>query len=225
MRCRHWITACAITLLLISGCAKIPQESVELSVAVGNQIASLEQAHLALLDSFFAEKERQVEQFIQQQWAPEFNRNFFNDPQISNKWQQVSSSPDPADRTAFLNWVGPIIQQQVSKKRQQLLQPLAATERQLRRQLQQSYLQLYSMNDSITQLLSSAATVQNKRSHYQRLLGIDDNKISAKLGQVDRAVTRLLGTAEQISGEVERTESYLQSLRQLAELISAEGGG
>ncbi len=224
MKLRSWLGVFSITLLLLAGCTKIPQESVELSIAVGDQIANLEQAHLALLDSFFAEKTRQVEQFVQQQWAPEFNRNFFSNPQISSKWQQASSSADPAERTAFLNWVGPILQQKISEKRQQLLEPLAEAEKQLRRQLQQSYLQLYSMNDSITRLLDSAATVQNKRNHYQRLLGIDDRKISANLGQVNSAVAQLLGTSEQISGEVERTQYYLQSLRQLAELIRAEGG-
>jgi len=37
------------------------------------------------------------------------------------------------------------------------------------------------MNDSFTRLFSSAATLQNKRQHYQRLLGIDENKINTSL--------------------------------------------
>ncbi len=212
-----------IFLLLLGGCAKIPQESVTLSVALGNQIASLEQAHLALLDSFFSEKERQVDQFIKEEWAPEFSKIFFNNEKIRSKWEQVSNSNNPADRTAFLNWVGPVIQQKIIDKRQQLIAPLAETERQLRRQLQQSYLQAYNMNDSLTQLLSSAATLQNKQQHYQKLLGIEDSKVSEGLGQVDQAVGQLLGKAEAVSGQVERTEAYLQSLRTLATLFTGKG--
>ena len=111
----------------LGGCAKIPQESVELSIALGDQIASLEQAHLALLDSFFAAKEQQIDRFMEEQWAPEFNHNFFNAPQIKSKWQEVVTSQNPVDRDNFLQWVGMVIQQKLQEKRQQLLTPLAET--------------------------------------------------------------------------------------------------
>lgn len=204
-----------VILSLVASCAKIPQESVELSVALGDRIASLEQAHLALLDSFFAEKERQVDRFIREEWAPQFSKNFLSNPQISDKWQQISSTNDPAARQKFLEGVGPTIQQKIFERRQLLLEPLAASERQLRRQLQESYLQAYSMNDSLTQLLSSAATLQQKQQYYQRLLGIEEDKISAGLSKVDAAVGKLNNKADAVTSQVARGEAYLQLLKEL----------
>lgn len=210
-------------LLLIAGCARIPAESVELSQQLGSQIDQLEQTHMALLNSFFADKQRQVDHFIKEEWTPEFSRNFFNNPQIATKWEQVSRSADAADRQQFLNTVGPIAQQKITEKRLELLGPLNDTERQLRGQLQQSYLTARNINGSLTRLLSSAAALTQKQQQYQQQLGIDNNKFTAGLNKIDLVVAQLLDTSEAASNQADKAQAYLENLKKLRTQLTETG--
>lgn len=226
MRSRSAIILSCLFLLL-AGCVTVPQEAPVLSRQLQQQLSSLEQAHLALLDRFFAAKREQVEQFIEHSWAPAFTRNFLANEQIAAQWEQAGQNADPAAMQNFLTAIGPTIQGKIAAKRRQLTQPLDEVEQQLRQELQLSYIQARQINSDLTGLLESAARASQQQQHaeqrVEQLLNIDRSRLNAGIGQVDQALSLLLGTSDAVSGQVEQTEAYIASLRQLVQQLSKQG--
>ena len=65
-------------IFLCISCVSIPNETVELSIELGNQISSIEDSHIALLNKYFKEKRNEVDQFVMNEWAPVFTKKFFS---------------------------------------------------------------------------------------------------------------------------------------------------
>ena len=107
---RRFIAVLIAVVMSIGGCASIPPEAPELSAQLGSRISSLEAAHVRLLQEFFSEKRRRVDDFVQEVWVPIFAQEFFGDPRVDAVWQQVVQSQDPKDRLKFITLVGPKLQ-------------------------------------------------------------------------------------------------------------------
>lgn len=76
-----------LTLIVASlsmlACVSIPPEAPQLSTQLGNRIAAIEESNLTLLHRYFDRKKQDVDQFIQNEWVPEFANQFFSDPAIA----------------------------------------------------------------------------------------------------------------------------------------------
>ena len=59
MLARHFLAA---AILVLTGCAQVPKESVELASTVGSDITSIQTSHVALIKLYFDDKEAQVSQ-------------------------------------------------------------------------------------------------------------------------------------------------------------------
>ena len=59
----------------LGGCATVPKESVELSKEVGKGIAESQRSYTGLLNTYFASKKQQVDQWIENEYLPEYLSN------------------------------------------------------------------------------------------------------------------------------------------------------
>ena len=59
----------------LGGCASIPRESVELSKEVGMGIAESQRSYTGLLNAYFASKKQQIDQWIENEYLPEYLSN------------------------------------------------------------------------------------------------------------------------------------------------------
>jgi hypothetical protein len=59
----------------LGGCASVPKESVELSKEVGRGIAESQRSYTGLLNTYFAAKKQQVDQWIENEYLPEYLSN------------------------------------------------------------------------------------------------------------------------------------------------------
>jgi len=59
----------------LGGCASVPKESVELSKEVGKGIAESQRSYTGLLNTYFTSKKRQVDQWIENEYLPEYLSN------------------------------------------------------------------------------------------------------------------------------------------------------
>ena len=203
----------ALILTLLSACASVPRESADLSIELGKRISAIKKAHVALVDKYFDEKRSRVDEFIEELWVPEFAATFFANQQIADMWHGIVQSGDTADRLAFIVTLGPKLQTRINAKRKELVKPLDETEKKIIQQLNDSYSQARSINNSITSFLVSAVEVGESRNRYLEMIGGSDEKMVAALDQVDAAVDTLLSTAEQVADIETMTESYYQHLK------------
>jgi hypothetical protein len=196
----------------LGGCATIPNEAPELSTELGVRLSALEAAHVRLLEEFFAEKRRRVDEFVQEVWVPIFAQEFFADPEIENVWSQVVRSSDPRDRVEFIVRVGPRLQSKINQKRVELIQPLDALEDAVRKKLKTEYDHARAINNTLTAFLHSAAKVDENRRRYLEMVGIADQALDEFVSETDRAVSALVGGARKAERLAADADKYRQSL-------------
>lgn len=200
-------------VLVLTGCVSIPPEAPELSGQLGARISSLESAHVRLLEAFFFEKRRKVDDFVQEVWVPVFAQEFFDDPKIDAVWKQVVQSQDPKDRLIFITLVGPKLQQKINRKRIELIQPLDELEATIKNKLKSEYDQTRAINTTLTAFLQSASKVEENRKRYLDMIGITDNVVEKFVNETDQAVSDLVDTARNIEDRAPDADKYREKIK------------
>jgi hypothetical protein len=210
---KHLLRIFLALTLFGAGCAAIPPEAPELSAQLGARLSSLEAAHVRLLEEFFMEKRRRVDEFVQEAWVPHFAREFFGDPQIDAVWRQVVQSQDPQDRLRFITLVGPRLQAKINRKRLELIQPLDELEATIRNRLRSEYDQTRAINSTLTAFLHSASKIEENRKRYLDVAGITDSTIDQVVDETGQAVSELADAARSIEERVKDAEKYRDKIR------------
>ena len=206
-------------VVTMPACVTIPREAPELSMQLGSRIAAIEKAHFTLLHKYFNDKRNKVDDFIMEEWVPEFTRQFASDPNIERLWAEIVSSDNKKDRQEFLVRLGPKLQVKINSKRLELIKPLDDAERLLEQTLQEEYQQAIAINNSLTSFLVSAAKVDENRRRYMDLAGVTDQKMSMIIDKIDSGVGTLLDKAHQVSGKEEKTKKYLDQINSVLEAV------
>ena len=211
------IARVSIPLVLFAallGCAAIPPEAPELSSQLGSRISAVEMAHSRLLTDFFNEKRRRVDEFIQQQWVPVFAGEFFNDPKIESRWDQLVTGNDSNERLKFIVLVGSKLQAKINTKRVELIQPLDELERSVVLKLKAEYDNMRAINNTLTAFLHSASKLEENRKRYLEIVGISEKRTEDFINETDRAVSTLVDAAH-VDGKLDAEEFK----EKIAELI------
>jgi hypothetical protein len=204
-----------VIIFLLAGCATIPGEAPELSAELGNRISTLEEAHFNLLHKFFDEKRNQIDEFIEEEWVPEFAEQFFANPAIERAWAEIVRSGNKQDRLEFIVRLGPKLQSRINSKRMELIKPLEDAERLIEQHLRDEYQQSRAINNSITSFLASAAKVDENRRRYLEMVGVKDQQVANVVDKVDSAVGSLVDKARELPDKQKRVEKYLDKVSEV----------
>ena len=208
-----------LTLIVASlsmlACVSIPPEAPQLSTQLGNRIAAIEESNLTLLHRYFDRKKQDVDQFIQNEWVPEFANQFFSDPAIARVWNQVVASGNSEDRLKFILKTSPKLQQRINQKRVELIQPLELLEQRIETNLTADYAQAKAINNSITGFLLSASKVVENRDRYLEMAGVSNDEITQMIDKTDSIVSDLLVKSKDLQGKIAKGEEYLQKINEL----------
>ena len=208
-----------LTLIVASlsmlACVSIPPEAPQLSTQLGNRIAAIEESNLTLLHRYFDRKKQDVDQFIQNEWVPEFANQFFSDPAIARVWNQVVASGNSEDRLKFILKTSPKLQQRINQKRLELIQPLEILEQRIETKLTADYAQAKAINNSITGFLLSASKVVENRDRYLEMVGVSNDEITQMIDKTDGIVSDLLVKSKDLQGKIDKGEEYLQKINEL----------
>ncbi len=211
-----------VICLFFVGCVSVPPQAPKLSEEIGLRINSIEDAHLNLLHNFFENKRQIVDDFISDEWLPLFAKNFFDNQQISQAWDEIVQSGNKEERLKFIVLLGPRIQSKINDKRQELIQPLDDLEAEVRKKITMEYNQVKSANNAITSYLVSASKVDENRQRYLDMFGITENKIDGVLTEVDGFVEKLVKGGETVLNPEKKTTEYLEKLLELTKTIKTE---
>jgi hypothetical protein len=208
-----------LVIVMLVGCVSIPPEAPQLSTELGKRISAIEDSNITLLNRFFDQKRREVDQFIEDEWVPEFAEQFFSNRKVSSAWDTIVRENDKKQRLIFLIKTGPRLQNKINQKRLELIQPLDDLERRIEKQIRDEYAQARAMNNSITSFLLSASKVAENRNRYLEMVGVGDAKIGKIIDETDDAVTDLLGKAGDVKDKVNRAEEFLNKVRSIRDSI------
>lgn len=191
------------------GCASIPKEGSELSSELGNRISAMEQAHLALVHRYMDLKRKRIEEFITNEWIPIFAESYLSKPDIKKMWDKVNRDGKAEDKLKFFTIVATEAQEEISKKRLELITPFDEAERLIERKLKDEYAQIRAMNAALTGLLASASEVADAQGTMLRSFGVKDERLARLMSGIDEAVASL-DKVESITQRYENIKSEIK---------------
>lgn len=191
-----------IVTVLFFGCAKIPVESVQLSDALLREGTRMHNINIAVINDLFHEKKKNVNDFIEQDYLPEYVKNYTDGLTIKNY---------DADSIQLILLA---ILPEINQRRDAMIQALDDQRVKLISQLNNEYAAYYDASNTIHSLLQSAADVDAERAalndHIRQLSGekIDLNQVEHSLdsfiakagssGSIDGAISELDNSMNEI---------------------------
>lgn len=151
---------------LITSCAKIPIQSVDLIDAIQKEGERMHQINISLVNSVFEKKKEQVDNFVQNNYAPNFANEVIN--RIS------SDSIVKSDLIEFLSYSLPIINGQ----REKMYNSLEDAKNVLINDLHKDHIAFQNACEELKKLLISAVKVDEEREKLLRITStFSNNKI------------------------------------------------
>lgn len=195
------ILPCA--LLVATGCAQVPKQSVTLANTVGRDLTEVHRAHRALAELLYARMRADVNEFVDEVYAPyqiqksiaEYQELFVT---AINDAAQPDSGPE-AQRTllgVFEIYLEEV-RRDVEDYRSRLLTPLREQEAELLARIDQSYGNIHYANSIVVGHLASVVEVHDTQNEL--LAEIDPEFVDLR----DKVGTSLSGLSGKISGVLE----------------------
>jgi hypothetical protein len=209
----------ALALLPCLRCASIPAAAPELSSELGKRIDAIQISNIALLHSFFDLKKANVATFIQEKWVPILSEEVIKDPKFQELNKAVVAENTIEAQMKFASMLGAELQKKANQKRAELFMPLEDLEGRIEEELRNEYAQARAINNSITSFLISAAKVAENRERYLAQVGIKGESVDSAIDTVNDAVSELLAVADKAETTAEKTQRYLDKLKNIKELL------
>lgn len=216
-RARIWALCCALNIM--SACASVPQEAVELSYLVGRDMAALQQSYDLLIEQRFEDYRAQRIAYLENIWAPAFIAEWIKDGRlidsargvvVYNESQDEYVAPTPGREqqqliSTIYGWSDAAIFE-INDKRASLLDPLDEQERQIRREARAAFDQLIQANAYITAHLNSIREVQDLQTQALEALGVEDvvSSLNESLVKVSNSARDGLDAIRKADGHVDR---------------------
>jgi methyl-accepting chemotaxis protein len=80
-----------ITVVAVGGCVSSPPQTIELADVVAEQSAALERSHRDVVRAYFDQLEASIDDFIDNQWIPDFLSRAVASEQVQNELEAVQA--------------------------------------------------------------------------------------------------------------------------------------
>ncbi|MFB4204705.1 hypothetical protein ACEZHJ_12930 [Arhodomonas sp. KWT2] len=212
--CRAWGVGLLLSaLVLMAGCAQVPQESVELSNTVGRDLEELHRAHRAMVNLHFDEQVQRVNEFIDQTYRPAFIEQFAKEFGLADNVEVIVAS-DPDKLLPVMTRFVQVATQRIEKKRRELLEPIQAQRQEVLTALEDSYRKVQSAQAVVTGHLASVRKVREMQTEALAEAGLEDlpQRVSSATARVSGGVDDLVERGRDIEGKTEDIVARIQEL-------------
>jgi len=197
--------------MVLSGCASMPHESVQLSAEIGTRIVESREAHLALIRQYMAEKRARVNDFIAKEWIPEYARQVFQQESVIKEWNRVARTDDSSERLEFITGLSERLQQRINDRREKLLAPIDRLERLMLQRIGNHYDELIAANATLTTFLDSSVKLKERQ---QKALAFTqaDERLTKYMELADELVETIIAVKDGYEVNKERIDKIIESL-------------
>lgn len=183
----------ATVLLILSACASVPKESVDMSAKLDRQIFALQRANVSLITQVYEDKERQMTEYLDSVWFPAYLNRLFGKQEIQDLWNMAVESEDMSVRTEVTAFITREAIERYNEEKDFLLSPIVAERDFMIAIHSTEYDKAREMNDAIGRLLESQYEV---RSAYYRMLPEGhaerlDSALHNSLGRLDSRLRQI----------------------------------
>lgn len=207
----NWLFA-LLTATLLSSCASVPKEVVELSYITGKDIQSIQSSYTTMITQFYDGLRDQRRDYLDNKWFPRFLHNWRDDGRLidvvkgnviysEERNDFIPTPPGTSEQQKFQNlsdWVNEAIFA-YERKEQELFSPLNEEEAQLLVQVNESFERLIRANATVTAHLNSLNQLQQAQDEAFAALGIENirNEITVTLSNASKRAKEALDKIEE----------------------------
>lgn len=191
------------TVIILSGCASIPQESVTLNKEIATGITSIHESNIRFINQYFEIKHSQIDKF-----EKEAIDNFFN------KIAAATTKPGAPPLGAQVLYKIKEKVEAIHAKGIKFKAELDTSKNLIIEKLQSEYNLIISANSSITGLLQSAVDVDKaKNDGLSKVKDLSDGKIDLTYidSKVDDYLAKLGSSSSRTSSLIETIQESLNS--------------
>ncbi len=172
-----WAFACAI---ILSGCAQVPKESVELSATLGRDLQEVQQSHRRSVDLLFDRDVERVSSYIENVATPVFISAAIKavGPAVAQSLADATKPTATAEeqKRAFERMTKMVkeVTDKLAKQRKELIEPLEEARKETLAELDRAYAELQRANTVVTAHLASVVKVHSLQDDLLAKAGLKD---------------------------------------------------
>ena len=201
-------------ITLMTSCAVVPRESVELSATVGRDVVNVYQAHKKLATILFTRMKKDVNTFVNDVYAPyQIGRLLEMDFADANsgEFESMTGSIIAAAKNSsdfdkqkqaigFMKDFVSVVYEEVETYRKILLAPIEKQELEVMAAIDRSYNQIIYANSIVTGHLASVRKVHDAQEEILNKFGVENLSIETvqKLSDYSVGVDKILKNAKKI---------------------------
>jgi hypothetical protein len=223
-------------VLLVAGllggtvaCARVPNETVQLSTALGNDLAETHRAHRAIVDKYFGLIRRSMVTFVETKYRPFIIRYLLTEEKFDKDFADATekSKTGASDLIDLAEVFTEEIGKRVADYQAGLIAPVDSMQRELLSRIDARYALMSSASAELTGYLGSLAKLQAAREATLKRLGLGgvEEDIGTAAADLSDRVERLNGKAEEIENAVregkQKAADGLKSLKALRDSVTA----
>lgn len=202
-------------IALISSCAVVPKESVELSATVGRDVVEVYQAHKELATILFTRMKNDVNTFVDDVYAPyqigkllemdflDANSGEFESMtgSIIDAAQNSSDAAKQKQAIGFMKDFVSVVYEEVEEYRKILLAPIEEQELEVMAKIDRSYNQIIYANSIVTGHLSSVRRVHDAQEDILNKFGVENLRAETveKLSNYSVGVDKILKDVKKVN--------------------------
>ena len=219
-----------ILFFLLSACAQVPKESVELSTTVGRDIAEMHRSHKALAIIIYDRIKKDVNRFVDDVYAPyqigrllraDYDDFKSGDPDslftvINKAVKQPDDNQAQKNTLPYMQIFLEIVREEIESFRKELLDPVLKQEKELLSAIDRSYNQIHYANSIVTGHLASVVKVHDAQDEVLKEFGAEGlrEEIGTKLAETSRKVSEITNQAEKLDVKMADMEDNIKDWKE-----------
>ena len=225
-----YLATTLFALTMIAACAKVPEQSVTLSVNVGESLEELRQKNADLVSLLFRDRRKMVNDFVDTVYAPYvINMNLTTEQDYEKNGQEISMlnlilkhGEKGEEKEAFdaMYIVVTALIDDIQSMRAELLRPIETQEQQVKRAFDNAFGIVIQGNETTTGLLRSIRQVHSAQDRFLQDIGIGKDlrgKTHSAFADASQVIEKILddaqgadSTLDKISAECKKAEDEVQ---------------
>ena len=114
------------SLVLFSSCVSIPKQTAEMSVLLEQQLDALKQANNSIIENVYKEKEKNITDYVDNVWFPQYLEEYFQKPIIQEAWNEAVNTDSLEYRLELIQTLTQICMEEYKTYKESLLSPIYA---------------------------------------------------------------------------------------------------
>ena len=215
-----------IFVFLLSACAQVPKESVELSTTVGRDIAEMHRSHKALAIIIYDRIKKDINRFVDDVYTPYQISNLLRadyddyksggEDSLFTVMHKAVKQPDDnqaqKNTLPYMQSFLEIVREEIELFRKELLDPVIEQEKELLAAIDRSYNQIHYANSIVTGHLASIVKVHDAQDEVLKEFGVEGlrEEVGTTLANTSRKISEITDQAEKLDVKMAGMENKIK---------------